>query len=169
MKKSLKIFALIIAAVCAFSMLVACNGASNSEGGDSAVEYYVTYKGTKIELGAKSASTLEALGEPKDTKSLGDCGGFGLQTRYTYSNLTLYTIKNDSGETIDQITITSDQVQTPKGVYIGMSKSDVISAYGNPTSQSDTKLEYVNGSLILKFGLDSGEVDTIDFMRVTQK
>ena len=33
--------------------------------------------------------------------------------------------------------------------------------------KNNTKIEYENGSLILKFGLENGEVKSINFIRLT--
>lgn len=170
MKKVVKILALIIALLCVFSTFVGCNsnqdkdkdGKENSKG----VEYYITYKGTKIELDKKADTVLSALGTPKSTASLGDCGGFGTQTKYVYDDIVVYTLKNDNGETIDQITISNDIVETEKGICIGDSSNDVITAYGEPTTKNDNKLEYKKDSLYLKFGLENGDVKSINFIRV---
>lgn len=168
MKKIVKALALVIALICVFTTFIACDSESgninkeNSKG----VEYYITYKGTKIELDKKADSVLSALGTPKSTASLGDCGGFGTQTKYVYDDIVVYTLKNDNGETIDQITLSNDIVETEKGICIGSSSEDVLAKYGDPTSRSDSRLEYANGSLYLKFSLDNGEVKSINFIRV---
>lgn len=175
MKNIIRILALLLTMLCIITAFAACSaengGADNDKNNGSAtkVEYYVNYKGTKIELDKKADSVLSALGEAKNKASLGDCGGFGLQTRYTYDNLVIYTVKNDSGETIDQISLASDLVETPKGICVGDTADDVIKAYGAPTVKNDTKIEYENGSLILKFGIESGEVKSINFIRITAK
>ena len=172
MKKIIRVFALIVAMVCSISLLAACNSSDDNkdEGkSDGAVAYYVNYNGTKIELGKKADSVLSALGTPKAKDSLGDCGGFGLQTRYTYNDIVVYTVKNDSGETIDQITFSYDTPETPKGICIGDTSESVISAYGEPTAKNDTKIEYQKDSLVLKFGIENGEVKSINFIRITSK
>ena len=46
---------------------------------------------------------------------------------------------------------------------------DVIKAYGEPNAKTDTKIEYESGSLILKFGLEGGDVKSINFIRITSK
>lgn len=170
MKKFVKVFAVIIALLCVFSTFVGCNDAQNEnkdEKEDSkGVEYYITYKGTKIELDRKADSVLSALGTPKSTASLGDCGGFGTQTKYVYNDIVVYTLKNDNGETIDQITLSNDIVETEKGICIGDSSDDVIAAYGEPNTKTDSKLEYQKGSLYIKFGLENGDVKSINFIRV---
>ena len=168
MKKIVKALALVIALICVFTAFVACDsdGEDANKENSKGVEYYITYKGTKIELDKKADSVLSALGTPKTTASLGDCGGFGTQTKYVYDDIVVYTLKNDNGETIDQITLSNDIVETEKGICIGSSSEDVLAKYGDPTSRSDSKLEYANGSLYLKFSLDNGEVKSINFIRV---
>jgi hypothetical protein len=169
MKGFIRILALIVALLCTASILVACNSDSEQKDADNAkqVEYYINYKGTKIELDKNASAVLSALGAPKSTASLGDCGGFGAQTKYVYDDIVVYTLKNDSGETIDQIAFSNDIAETPKGICIGDSSEDVIAAYGEPTTKNDNKIEYENGSLILKFGLDGANVKSIDFIRIT--
>lgn len=169
MKKTVRILALVIALLCIASIFTACTAEADKNKNDNskAVEYYINYNGTKVELDKKADSVLSALGEPKSTASLGDCGGFGLQTRYTYADIVVYTVKNDSGETIDQITLSSDAIETVKGICVGDSSEDVIKAYGEPTAKSDAKIEYESGSFILKFGIENGDVKSINFIRIT--
>ena len=170
MKGFIRIFALVLAVLCTALIFTACNSKSENKDADGTkqIEYYINYKGTKIELDKKADSVLSALGTPKSTASLGDCGGFGAQTKYVYDDIVVYTLKNDSGETIDQIAFSNDIAETPKGICIGDSSENVISAYGEPTTKNDNKIEYESGSLILKFGLSDGEVKSIDFIRITK-
>ena len=170
MKGFIRIFALVLAVLCTALLFTACNSKSENKDADGTkqIEYYINYKGTKIELDKKADSVLSALGTPKSTASLGDCGGFGAQTKYVYDDIVVYTLKNDSGETIDQIAFSNDIAETPKGICIGDSSENVISAYGEPTTKNDNKIEYESGSLILKFGLSDGEVKSIDFIRITK-
>ena len=169
MKGFIRILALVLAFLCAAVILTACNSESESKDADNSkqVEYYINYKGTKIELDKSADSVLSALGTPKSTASLGDCGGFGAQTKYVYDDIVVYTLKNDSGETIDQIAFSNDMVETAKGICIGDSSENVISAYGEPTTKNENKIEYEKENLILKFGLSGGEVKSIDFIRIT--
>lgn len=172
MKLFLRILALVMLVALTFTVFVACNGKNNetekneNKGG---VEYYINYNNTKIELDKNAAPVLSALGAAKSTASLGDCGGFGTQTRYTYDDIVLYTVKNDDGEKIDQITFSNDSVETVKGICVGDSADDVIAKYGTPTDKSSTKIEYEKDSLLLKFGIEDGMVKSINFIRITIK
>lgn len=164
-----KIMLAVAAVVCCLLMtasLAACDsGEKQKESGDI---YYITYDGTKIELGAKAEGVLGALGEAKEVKELGDCGGLGAQIKYSYNDFDLYTLKSGDNETVDQITLRSDLVSTSKGICIGDSSDKVIEAYGEPASKSDKELKYVSGELILKFKISGGSVTDIDYIRVTQ-
>ena len=174
MKKIVKILALTVALLCVVSAFVACTAKSdkndNNDKGSAGVEFYFTYEETKIELDKKADSVLSALGEANDEISLGDCGGFGTQTRYEYDNFDLYTVKNDSGESIDQITFSNDLVETSKGICIGDSSEKVLKAYGEPSVKKDDKIEYEEGSLLLQFSLEeNGDVKGINYIRITSK
>lgn len=169
MKKIVKIFAVILALACTMTFMIACTSENNNGGGASNgnIDFYITYKGTKIELDKDATPVISALGEANDEAWLGDCGGFGLQTRYTYDNFVIYTVKNDSGETIDQISLSNDLIETSKGICIGDSSEKVIEAYGEPMVKNDKKIEYESGSFVLKFGLENGAVKSINFIRIT--
>ena len=172
MKKFVKALSLIIALLCMAFAFAACNGEqseNNDNNGTKGAEYYITYKGTRIELGKKADSVLSALGEPKSEKELPDCGDFGKQTKYEYDNFMIYTLTNDNGETIDQIEFLNDMAETEKGICIGDASDDVISAYGNATQKSNTSIIYTKAfdgyKLHLKFTVKDGEIDKINFIR----
>lgn len=173
MKRIVKAFALIVALLCVASLLAACaeeaDDKDNDDKGSKGVEFYFTYEGTKIELDKKADAVLSALGEANDEKSLGDCGGFGTQTRYEYDDFDLYTVKNDNGETIDQIAFSNDLIETSKGICIGDSSEKVLKAYGEPSVKEDGKIEYEEGSLLLQFLLEDGDVRAINYIRITSK
>lgn len=169
MKNIVRALSLMLALLCVVFAFAACN-AEQSENNDDTkgTEYYIIHKGTKIELGKKADSVLSALGEPKSKEALPDCGDFGKQTKYQYDNFMLYTLTNDSGETIDQIEFLNDMAETEKGICIGDSSDDVIAAYGEPSQKSSGSLSYQNGSLYLKFSLENGNVKGISFIRSLQ-
>ena len=141
------------------------NGDKGGSNADAADIFYVKYGDTKISLGAKADAILTALGEAKSVKELGDCAGLGAQVKYTYDNFDIYTLKNDDGETIDEISFTSDIAVTPKGICLGADAKEVTDAYGTPTSQTEKAIIYTKGQNSLKFGLKDGSVTSIDYVR----
>jgi len=162
--------ALVCAMLC--TCFAACGGEDNKDGDDSSKSngsdiYYIEYNGAKISLGAAADGILGKLGTPTSTKEIGDCGGLGAQVKYTYPSIVIYTLKTDDGETIDQVDVLDDLVETPKGIHIGSAKSDVESKYGTPASANDSSVQYVSGNKYLQFGISNGEVSSISLLRKT--
>ncbi len=160
-----KIIALILAAICCLgtaALLTACNG-NDKKGEDVGVFCFVA-DGTEIELGKDASKVIKKLGSAKEIKSNGNCGGLGEQIKYTYNGFNLYTLKSNSGEEIvDQIDFTNDIIETPKGVRIGTSESDLLKAYGNPSKKTDDDIIYTSGSKYLKFEMEKGVVAEITY------
>lgn len=173
MKNIIRGLILMLALLCAFSAFTACNAEQSNDNNDGnatkGTAFYITYKGTKIELGKKADGVLSSLGEPKSKEELPDCGDFGKQTKYEYDDLMIYTLTNDNGETIDQIEFLNDIPETEKGVCIGDLSDDVIKAHGEPTKKTDGAIIYTKNlagyNLHIKFKIVDGEVDEINFIR----
>ena len=176
MKKILAIF------LCLLMMLtlVACSSAKDNGKGDddskatttkatesASVKYYIEFTGVKIELGADAASALAALGTPKATAEVGNCGGQGPLTKYTYASLELYVLTSGTSSTIDQITLLDDSIATPEGIRIGTAQADVKTKCKTPTKSSDASYTYTSGNKNLKFNFRDGAVVGIDYMRTT--
>ena len=171
-----RILCMILAVLCCISCvlaLAACGEEEATEGegkNNDGNIYYMMHGDVKIELGKDAAGVLSALREAKSVQELGDCGGFGAQVKYVYNDFNVYTLKSDSGETIDQISFTSDLAVTPKNICISSAKEAVIKAYGEPTVSTDKELRYTNasGEMILKFSLKDGIVSAIDYIRISK-
>lgn len=131
--------------------------------------YYFEYNGVKVELGAKADGIISSLGEYRDKKEIGDCGGLGAQVKYSYSSFEVYVLESKTeGNIIDQITFRDDLVETHEGVCIGMSVSEAKKLLGTPTAATDSKLEYLSGEKLLRIGIENGSVTEIDYMRITE-
>ena len=181
MKKILAIF------LCLLMMLtfVACNSDDGyqDDGGDdtpkaktttaaastatSTVKYYVNVGNVKVELGADAEAVISALGTPKATAEVGNCGGQGTLTKYTYASIEVYVLTSGSSKTIDQITLLDDTVSTPEGIKIGSAQNDVKTKCKTPTKSSDSSYTYTSGNKNLKFNFRDGAVVGIDYMRTT--
>lgn len=175
MKKILAIF------LCLLMMLtfVACDSGDNKgeSGGDdtqkttttasATVNYYVEVGGVKLELGADADAAIKALGTPKATAEVGNCGGQGTLTKYTYASIELYVLTSGGSKTIDQITLLDDTVAIPEGIKIGSTQNDVKTKCKTPTKSSDSSYTYTSGNKNLKFNFRDGAVVGIDYMRTT--
>ncbi len=167
MKKIICVILAILCCVVCIGALAACGDETDEPDDDSDI-YYIEYEGTKIKLCDKADGVLDALGTPKSVDELGDCGGFGSQVKYKYDNFNIYTLKNDKGETIDQISFTSDLVATSKGICLYASADEVLKKYGEPTKQDDTEMRYQKDNLLLKFELENGIVTEIDYFNISK-
>ncbi len=128
--------------------------------------FYVVYKEVRIELDKKADGVLEKLGKAKYEDNLGDCGGIGVQMKYTYDDITVNTLKEKDGEVIHKIAFITDIVSTPKGISIGSTESAVKEAYGEPTSAENGKLIYKSNDLELEFTVKNEVVSAVNYRRV---
>ena len=165
-----RLLSMLLALVCCFGALAtfsSCDKAEGEEpGGTSNSPFYVVYKDVKIELDKPATDVLEALGKAKYEDNLGDCGGIGVQVKYTYDDITINTLKEKSGEKIHKISFINDLVSTPKNISIGSSEEDVRGAYGAPSSAENGKMIYKSNDLDLEFTVKDGSVSAINYRRV---
>ena len=121
MKRALAVLLCLI--LCVSVMACAKKNEGNEETADA---YAVTYNGTELALGADAASVLAKLGEPSFEQEVFDCGEGNSRMCYRYASLVLYTMKNTEGkETIDQIEVNDDLVETEQGIAIGASAAEL--------------------------------------------
>lgn len=176
--KNLKRILCVLLAVLCIASFAACGDSGEEAQTDTAekqseqtgvVAFYFKHDGTKIALGAEADSIIEALGEYKDKKEIGDCGGLGAQVKYSYASFDVYVLESKTdGNIIDQITFRDDMVETPEGVCIGMSVSDAKAKLGTPTDSTDNALEYLDGDKLLKLGVAEGKITGIDYMILSE-
>ena len=144
--------------------LCACGGGSDEDA------YYISFKEATICPGEAAGDLLDALGEPNFKKNNGNCGGQGVQMKYSYDSFDLYLLEaNDGKVTVDEISLKDDLIETPKGIAIGSKKDAVLKAYGEPTKATDKTLVYEKGKQELFFELnDDSAVVAITIRHVTQ-
>lgn len=169
-----KFFALLLCLAALFAF-VACDEKNEKEpdddkgassGGEkSSINYYVEYKGTKISLGADADSVLNALGTPVSSDDLGDCGGIGTQTKYTYSDsVVIYVVDRGNKKVIDGVLLNSDAVLSPEKVGVGSTKDEVIKACGKGYSKlTETQISYSSGHKSAIFSLRDGAVVKVEY------
>ena len=166
MKSFMKILCAILALLCIGSVIVACDNSTDKDVSASGGTFGIVYKDITIKLDEKAESILSKLGEPKYTDNLGDCGGIGVQTKYTYDDIAVNTLKEKDGEKIHKIALLNDLVSTSKGISIGDDEASVKEAYGTPSAEANGKLTYKSGNLELEFTLKDGNVTAINYRRI---
>ena len=169
MRSTKRWLALLMCVILSVSVM-ACAKKTDTGNGDGAEDAFsVTYNGVTIPLGSGAEKTLEALGEPSFSQEVFDCGEGNSRMCYRYASLVLYTMKSTDGkETVDQIEVNDDLVETDKGIAIGSSTADVEDAYGAPTEKKSDEWVYTSGKYQLIFDVKDGKVDGIGLLRKTK-
>ena len=125
-------------------------------------------RGVKIELDAKAAPIVSALGEPRTFAETNSCYGDGKDKVYEYPSFKVTTYSMGGEDYILAVEIFDDAdatLATPEGIKIGSSRDDVVKAYGECEDESDTKLVYECDGVRLRFWLDGGVVTGIKYLK----
>lgn len=168
MKKNIQIGRRALAVLLLLAAFVGLVGCRAEEPQTKNEGYYIMYQGVKIQPGSDATGLVEQLGTPVSEKNNGNCGGQGVQMKYTYSSFDLYLLETADGKvTVDQISLKDDLLETPKGICIGSDEADVKEAYGTPTETTSKTLIYRNDRQELIFQLEGGRVVGIDLIHPT--
>ncbi len=166
MKNTVRIIAALVALLLTATVLISCEEQEKDAGGDSA--FCVVYNGVKIELGKPAEPILNELGAANSENEIFDCGEGNSRIRYRYESFTLYVMKSDGEEVIDQIELLDDLTETSRGVCIGDSESKVRELYGDPSSEQNGILSYSKDSMQIQFDIENGKVSAVGLLRRTQ-
>lgn len=125
--------------------------------------YYFENSGVKIIPDMEAKELLDALGEPISYFEANSCA-FGDQDKvWTYGGFIIDTYQLEGIDYIYDVIFTDDTVETPEGIYIGMTKDDVINAYGNPDEEEENLLLYRKGNMKLIFITEDEKVISIEY------
>ena len=122
--------------------------------------YTYDLNGVSLSINAEMAP----LGEPDFYFESESCAFQGLDKVYTYGSVEITTYPEDDVDYILTIALLDDTVTTPEGIYIGSTQEQVIEAYGEAATTTDTSLIYTddNGT-ILTFIISDGIVSYISY------
>lgn len=165
----------LLCAVLLGSLLSSCGGETNGEvsvdnqmgsaqESELPVETYTYVQGdVTIAVNAEMAPVAEQLGEPTGYFESESCAFQGMDKVYTYGSIVISTYPEDDTDYILSIELKDDTVSTPEGISIGDAKDTVVSAYGEPSLETDAALSYQKGDCTLAFILDGNVVDGITY------
>ena len=119
----------------------------------------------KVKIDQDMSEVLSALGEPLSYFEAASCAFEGLDKTYTYAGFTILTRPDENKDYVNAIFLTDDSLTTAKGIYIGSSAEEVISAYGE-TEKTDTLISYTDGNTTLNFIMKDGKVVSIEYIPV---
>ena len=144
-----RILALMMALLLIFS-LASCTDKKKDDDA-SGKNYYVTYNGQKVEVGADAKKLIKKLGDYTSVDGEA-CGTDEKDVIYTLSGLEIETHVNKDGETVRKIKILNDSQKTEKGITIGATRDEVIKAYGNDYTESASgTLKYEGDTSVIEF------------------
>lgn len=164
MKNSIRILALILAALTLTLCFAAC---SDKNSGDSGLVFVTGGSNpVTVEIGAKADSIIESLGSWITMNSTDSCGGFsGKDYDYTYHGFSVSTTPSKDGQIICEVKLTDDSVKTPEGLYIGMSRADAEKAMKGFSSEAvGENLVYTSGGVKLQVAFRDGAVTGIIYV-----
>ncbi len=175
--KKLLLLTMMVAMVTA---LTACGGSDTQEIGSDAAETDSEEGGSDVAVAgytwevddvllyidATEDVTVDLLSEEPDYFESASCAYDGMDKIYTYNNYVITFYEGDGYDGIQLITLTSDLVSTTEGVCIGSSYDDVIAAYGESDSSSETLVSYEDDGTEIRFVLSEGSVISIEIAKI---
>ncbi len=134
-------------------------------GGNTADTFvFATADGVEVAVNEDMADVLAALGQEQSYFEAESCAFEGLDKTYTYPGFVITTRPDGDKDYVNSIRLTDDTVSTGEGVYIGSSESDVTTAYGESSSDTEGMLSYTAGDVALNFILEDGVVTSIEYL-----
>jgi hypothetical protein len=113
--------------------------------------YVFSHNGTDVALGGLASDFIESAGEPDKIFEAPSCAFVGVDKILYYPGFTVNTFPVDGIDYILAVVFTDDSVATPEGVCLGMTRSDVVSAYGVPSEKEENGATYVKDGMSLRF------------------
>ncbi len=173
MKKLYLLVTMVVMVVC----LTACGESEAQEIGSESTEtseagttvasgYSWEVEGVELYIDAAPEETVDLIEEEAEYFESPSCAYDGTDKIYTYNNYVVTFYEEEGEEGISLITLTSDLVTTTEGVSIGASYDDIIAAYGEATSESDTLISYEDDGTELRFVLSGDSVISIEISKI---
>ena len=132
-------------------------------GSFSGADMSISISGVRMSPNSNWASYSSALGEPSSVTQAPSCHFDGMDNIYEYSGFSVYTYRNGGEDYVYNIEITSSSIATDKGIHVGSSEADVLSAYGDGyANRSDSLIEYRSGAQSMYISLSGGTVSMIE-------
>ena len=129
--------------------------------------YKLLYKGTNIVLGSNIEDLFSEIGQPteKQTHKVESCAFRGYDITYLLDAIDISTFSPDgTAYHVLEVKLLNDLLLTSNGAHMGMTKEQIISRYGEPTSTSETgRLRYEKDGMSLTFTF-SGAGEAIEIV-----
>lgn len=133
-----KLSVLLMIAAMSLMMLTGC-GDKKEAGGNM---FALTLNGTTVEGNKEVTPYLEKLGDNYEFSESISCAYDGMDKIYQYEHFNIYTYPEGDKDYVLEVELLDDTYATDKGVKIGMTKDDIVKAYGDNWFGDDTMMTY---------------------------
>ncbi|WP_249030459.1 hypothetical protein [Tannockella kyphosi] len=141
-------------------------GSSGDDTAGQSEGFVFETEGVSLFIDATVEETVDLLEEEADCFEAASCANDGMDIIYTYDNFVVTFYEENDESIIYLITLTSDLVSTQEGIVIGSVSEDIISAYGEPSSESSSLLSYESETMELRFILVDDAVVSIEYYKL---
>lgn len=144
-------------------MLLSLVGCGSTDIDPQEENFYFTYNGTKITLGAEAAPIIDALGEPRSYTEEPSCAFDGMDKTYYYGSFYLSTYPMEDKDYVYNLWFADDGLATDEGIRIGSSRSQVEDAYGKECFNGTNSFMLTKGQSKLVILIEDGKVSSIRY------
>lgn len=125
--------------------------------------YVFKADGVEIAVDMDMSTIEEKLGEPLSYFEEPSCAAQGIAKLYTYSSYEIDTYPDGDKDLVASIILKDDNVATPEGVDLSMTRADVVEAYGEDYEEAEGCIIYTKDGMKLKFILDGENLASIEY------
>lgn len=125
--------------------------------------YVFVCNGVEIVVDTDMNDVVEQLGEPNSYFEEPSCAAQGIAKIYTYSSFQIETYPDGDRDLIACIILKDDNVATPEGIDLSMTKDDILAAYGSDYEATETSMVYEKNGTKLCFILDGDSIASIEY------
>lgn len=125
--------------------------------------YVFEYNGVKVGMDMEAAPIIAALGTDYTYFEAPSCAFEGLDKTYGYGSFEIDTYEQDGKDYICGVFFVDDLIETPEGVALFETKTDMIAAYGEGYREEYGMLVYEKEGTKIKFILDGDEITSIEY------
>lgn len=128
--------AALLLTLCLCLTLSACGGKEEK------TALSLSIQGQTVKGDANVADYLKAFGDGYTYSEAISCAYDGMDKIYSYPGFNIYTYPKDDADYVLEVELTDDTYATSDGIKVGMSKDEVIKAYGNAYFMEGMNLTY---------------------------
>lgn len=125
---------------------------------------FVTDGGIELTTDIDVSTVLDGLGEQAGYYEEPSCAVEGIAKFYSYNAYEIETYPDGDVDRIARIVFKTDNVATPEGIDLSMTKADILETYGLDYKESGTSIVYDQGEgAQLCFIMDGENIASIEY------